>query len=78
MRIFLASLPFRISIQTGFLLPRRCAMTRAQRAVACAIGIFPVTIAGIALVRCGCGTAAWTVELLTAAAYLVWILFTRR
>lgn len=49
-------------------------MMRAQRALACGIGIVPVTIAGIALMRCGCATAAWTLELLTAAAYLVWIL----
>jgi hypothetical protein len=49
-------------------------MTRAQRAIACAIGIIPVTVAGIALVRCGCGTVAWALELFTAAVYLVWIL----
>lgn len=49
-------------------------MTRRQRAWACAAGIIPVTIAGIALVRCGCGTVAWALELFTAAVYLVWIL----
>lgn len=36
--------------------------------------IIPVTIAGVALLRCGCGTAAWTLELLTAAVYFLWIL----
>lgn len=49
-------------------------MTRQQRALACAIGIVPVSLAGIALVRCGCATAAFAVELVTAAAYLAWIL----
>jgi hypothetical protein len=49
-------------------------VTRAQRAIAAALGIVPITIAGIALLRCGCATAAYTLELVTAAAYLVWIL----
>jgi len=49
-------------------------MTRAQRALACAVGIIPTTITGIALVRCGCSTAAFALELATAAAYVVWIL----
>jgi hypothetical protein len=49
-------------------------MTHRQRAWACAAGIIPVTIAGIALVRCGCGTVAWALELFTAAVYVVWIL----
>jgi hypothetical protein len=38
----------------------------------------PVSVAGIALVRCGCSTTAWwALEVVTAAAYLVWILLTR-
>lgn len=48
-------------------------MNRQQRAVACTMAIIPVTIAGIALLHCGCTVAAWTVELLTAAAYFVWM-----
>jgi hypothetical protein len=52
-------------------------MTRAQRALACAIGFAPVTVAGIVLMRCHCAFAAWTLELLTAAVYLVWILLPR-
>lgn len=49
-------------------------MTLRQRAQACAAGIVPTTIGGIALVRCGCATVAWTLELFTAAVYVVWIL----
>jgi hypothetical protein len=53
-------------------------MTRAQRAVACAIGIVPVSVAGIALVRCHCSLAAYTIELITAIAYVVFILVAPR
>jgi hypothetical protein len=53
-------------------------MTRQQRALACAIGFAPATAAGIVLMRCGCATAAWALEVLTAAAYLVWIFLPRR
>ena len=53
-------------------------MTRAQRALACAIGFVPVTVAGIVLMRCHCTFAAWVLELATAAAYLVWIFLPRR
>jgi hypothetical protein len=48
-------------------------MTRAQRAIACAIGIIPTSIAGIALVRCGCSPAAYIIEMATAVGYLVFI-----
>jgi hypothetical protein len=41
-------------------------MTRAQRALACAVGIVPNSVAGIALLRCGCSTAAWALEVVTA------------
>jgi hypothetical protein len=57
---------------------RGAAMTRQQRALACAIGFAPATAAGIVLMRCGCATAAWALEVLTAAAYLVWIFLPRR
>ena len=53
-------------------------MTRAQRALACAIGFVPVTAGGIVLMRCHCVFAAWALELVTAAAYLVWIFLPRR
>lgn len=53
-------------------------MTRRQRALACTWAIIPVTISGLALLRCGCVVAAWTVELLTAAAYLSWIFLAKR
>jgi hypothetical protein len=38
-------------------------VTRRQRALACAAGIIPVTIAGIALLRCGCAFAAFSIEI---------------
>jgi hypothetical protein len=44
------------------------------RAMYCAVGIVPVTIAGIALMRCGCSTAAWVLEIGTGVLYLAWIL----
>jgi hypothetical protein len=53
-------------------------MTRTQRALACAIGIIPVSIAGIALVRCHCSVAAYAIEMLTAFAYLIFILVAPR
>lgn len=49
-------------------------MNRQQRAIACAVAIIPVTLAGLELVLCGCGLGAWILELLTAAAYFSWIL----
>jgi hypothetical protein len=53
-------------------------MTRAQRALACAIGIIPVSAAGIVLVRCHCTLAAYTIELTTAIAYVIFILVAPR
>jgi hypothetical protein len=48
-----------------------------QKAVASAvgiIGIIPLTIAGIALPRCGCAFAAFAIELGVGLHYFVWIL----
>jgi hypothetical protein len=53
-------------------------MTRRQRAIACAIGIIPTSVAGIALVRCRCSVAAYTIEVATALAYILFILATPR
>jgi hypothetical protein len=49
-------------------------MTRQQRALFCAVGIVPTTIAGALLLRCGCLVSAWLLELITAGAYFLWIL----
>jgi len=49
-------------------------MTRAQRALASAIGIVHVSVAGIVLVRCHCTLAAYIIEVATAVMYLVFIL----
>ena len=53
-------------------------MTRAQRALACAIGIIPLSAAGIVLVRCHCTLAAYVIELITAIGYVVFILVAPR
>ena len=53
-------------------------MTRAQRATACAIGIIPVSAAGIVLVICHCTLAAYVIELITAIGYVVFILVAPR
>jgi hypothetical protein len=45
----------------------------AARALVAAIRIVLVTIARIALIRCRCSPVAYTLELGTAALYLVWI-----
>jgi hypothetical protein len=51
-------------------------LSRRQKAVASAVGIIPLTIAGIALLRCGCAFAAFAieVELGVGLHYFVWIL----
>jgi hypothetical protein len=49
-------------------------MTRRRRALACAVGIVPTTVAGIALVGCGCALAAYIIEIETAVSYIVFIL----
>jgi hypothetical protein len=41
-------------------------MNRQERAIVCAVAIIPVTLAGVELIRCGCGLGAWILELLTA------------
>jgi hypothetical protein len=38
-------------------------LSRKQKALASAVGIVPVTIAGIALLRCGCASAAFAIEI---------------
>ena len=53
-------------------------MMRAQRALACAIGIIPVSGAGIVLVRCHCTLAAYIIEVATAICYVVFILVAPR
>jgi hypothetical protein len=49
-------------------------MTRRQRALASAIGIIPTSVAGIALVRCGCSPPAYAIEVITALGYLAFVL----
>jgi hypothetical protein len=49
----------------------------AARALVAAVGIVPVTLAGVALIRCGCSPVARTLELGTAVLYLVWIFLPR-
>jgi hypothetical protein len=49
-------------------------LSRRQKAVASAVGIIPLTIAGFALIRCGCVFAAFAIEFGIGLLYLVWIL----
>ena len=49
-------------------------LSRRQKAVASAVGIIPLTVAGIALLRCGCAFAAFAIEIGVGLAYLVWVL----
>ena len=53
-------------------------MTRAQRPLACAIGIVPVSVAGVVLVRCECSLAAYIIEIATAVGCLLFVLLTPR
>jgi hypothetical protein len=48
-------------------------LTRAQRAGVATAAVAPATVAGIALIRCGCSSAAWIIELVTAALFALWI-----
>jgi hypothetical protein len=48
-------------------------LSRKQKAVACAVGIIPVTFAGFGLIKCGCARAAWIIEITIAVAYFLWI-----
>lgn len=49
-------------------------MTRAQRALVCAVGLAPVTVGGLLLMLCGCRWQAWLLETGTAALYILWII----
>ena len=53
-------------------------MNRRQRAAIAAAAIAPVTVARIALINCGCSQAAWTIEILTAVVFGLWVLATTR
>src|ERR1700674_1784278 len=48
-------------------------MNRRLRAGVAAAAIAPATVAGIALIRCGCSQAAWTIEIATAVIFSSWI-----
>lgn len=56
---------------------REVSITVSQRAFCAAAGIIPLTVAGGALLICGCRTAAWVIEIVTAAAYFTWIMAAR-
>lgn len=49
-------------------------MNRRQRAVIAILAIPPVTVAGIALIRCNCTTAAYAIQLASAVAYLLFVM----
>ncbi len=49
-----------------------------QRAGVAAAAIAPATIAGVALIRCGCSQAAWAIEIATAVIFSLWIVASRR
>jgi len=49
-------------------------MNRRQRAIACAVGIIPVTLANIAMLLSGRPGLAWLLELTVGAAFFLWIL----
>lgn len=53
-------------------------MSRAQRALVAAAAVAPVTISGLALIRCHCSTAAWTIEVATALVFALWVLGGRK
>ncbi len=57
---------------------RRYLVLALGRALVCAVGIVPTTIAGIALIHCGCSKTAWTLEIGTAVLFFVWIFLPRR
>lgn len=44
------------------------------RAMAAAIGITPVTIAGVMLMSCGLRWQAWALLIATAFGYFIWIM----
>jgi len=47
---------------------RRCRVTRRQQAPVAADAMAPVTVAGVALIRCGCSMVAYGILGLTAVA----------
>jgi hypothetical protein len=49
-------------------------LSRKKKAVASAVGIIPLTIAGIALLRCGCAFAAFAIEIGAGLLYFAWVL----
>jgi hypothetical protein len=49
-------------------------LSRNQKAVASAVAIIPVTVAGLSLIRCGCAFAAFTIEIAVGLIYFVWVL----
>jgi hypothetical protein len=60
--------PFRRSVNTA--VPNVAdEINRFQRAAVAAAAIAPATLAGIALIRCGCGEAAWTIEIAAAVIF---------
>ena len=46
-------------------------MSRAERAKVAALAIAPATVAGLALIKCGCSQAAWAIEIGTAIVFSV-------
>jgi len=52
-------------------------VTHTERALACAVGIVPATVAGVLLLRCGATGEAWTLEVVTAIVYLLWLVRAR-
>jgi hypothetical protein len=48
-------------------------MNRRQRAGVAALAIAPTTVAGVFLIRCQCVAAAWTIELMAAVIFSVWV-----
>jgi hypothetical protein len=42
------------------------------------MAIAPVTIAGLALIRCDCASTAWAIEIDTAIVFGLWVLASAR
>jgi hypothetical protein len=56
-------------------------MNRRQRAAVASVAaaaIAPATVAGLALIRCGCSQAAWVIEIATAVVFSFWNVASRR
>jgi hypothetical protein len=49
-------------------------MNRRQRAIACAVGIIPVTICNFTILLLDRPALAWLLELSVGAAYFLWII----